>query len=184
MNKIWICFLLIGLIASFFLSTTNDVVLSINNLGENTLKVFLKLSFLMLFWGGMFNILKKANIIKLLTKIFQKPVSSIFKNIDTSSECFELIVTNLVANMLGIGSCATLVGIKVVKELDNLNLKSDLIKFILLNISTLCIFPSTIIGIRMSYNAKQEIYLLYILVSIFSFAITLLINKIINPGEK
>lgn len=86
--------------------------------------------------------------------------------------------------MLGLGSCATLVGIKVVKELDNLNLKSDLIKFILLNISTLCIFPSTIIGIRMSYDAKQEIYLLYILVSIFSFAITLLINKIINPGEK
>lgn len=71
MNKIWICFLLIGLIASFFLSTTNNVVLSINNLGENTLKVFLKLSFLMLFWGGMFNILKKANIIKLLTKIFK-----------------------------------------------------------------------------------------------------------------
>ena len=35
--------------------------------------------------------------------------------------------------MLGLGSCATLVGIKVVKELDSLNLKSDLIKFILLN---------------------------------------------------
>ena len=184
MNKIWICFLLTGLIASFFLNTTNDVVFNINNLGENTLKVFLKLSFLMLFWNGMFNILKKANIIKFLTKILNKPVSLIFKNVDTSSECFEFIVTNLVANMLGLGTCATVVGIKVIKELDTLNYKNDLIKFILLNISTLCIFPSTIIGIRMSYNTKQEIYLLYILVSIFSFAITLLINKIINIGEK
>ncbi len=184
MNKIWICFLLIGLIASFFLNTTNDVVSSINNLGENSLKVFLKLSFLMLFWNGMFNILKKTNVIKFLTKILHKPVSLIFKNVDSSSECFELIVSNLVANMLGLGSCATVVGIKVVKELDNLKYKNDLIKFILLNISTFCIFPSTIIGIRISYNTKHEIYFLYIFVSIFSFVITLLINKIINPGEK
>jgi spore maturation protein A len=183
MSKIWIIFLVIGLVSSFFLNTTSDVINSINTFGNDTLNVFLKLSFLMLLWNGLFNILKDANVIKYLTKVFKKPCKMLFKNIDSDSECFELIVTNIIANMIGLGSCATVVGIKVVNELDKLNKKDELIKFILINISTLCLFPSTIVGIRLSYNSTFQMNHLFILVSLFSFFVTLLINKIIKEKE-
>ena len=183
MSKIWIVFLLAGLVSSFFLNTTSDVINSINTFGNDTLNVFLKLSFFMLLWNGLFNILKDANVIKHLTIVFKKPCKMLFKNIDSDSECFELIVTNIIANMIGLGSCATVVGIKAVKELDKLNKKDELIKFILINISTLCLFPSTIVGIRMSNNSSYQMYHLFMIVSIFSFFITLLINKIIKEKE-
>lgn len=183
MSKIWIFFLLIGLISSFFLNTTNDVINSINTFGNDTLNIFLKLSFLMLLWNGLFNILKDANVIKYLTKVFKKPCKLLFRKIDCDSECFELIVTNIIANMIGLGSCATVVGIKVVKELDKLNKKDELIKFILINISAFCLFPSTIVGIRMSYNSTFQINHLFIIVSLFSFFITLLFNKIIKEED-
>ena len=176
MSKIWLFFLLLGIISSFFLGTTGDVINSINTFGNDSLKVFLKLSFLMLLWNGLFNILKDANVIKYLTKIFKKPCSLLFKNIDPNSECFELIVTNIIANMIGLGSCATVLGIKVVKILDEQKKDEELIKFILINISTLCIFPSTIIGIRMANDSSYQMNHLFIIVSLFSFFITILID--------
>ena len=177
MSKIWIFFLLVGIISSFYLGTINEVINSINSIGNESLKVFLRLSFLMLLWNGLFNVLKDANVIKYLTRVFKKPCSLLFKNIDPTSECFELIVANIIANMIGLGSCATVLGIKVIKILDEQNKKEELIKFILINISTLCIFPSTIIGIRMTNNSSYQMNHLFIIVSLFSFFITLLINN-------
>lgn len=178
MSKVWVFFLLIGIISSFFLGTTDEVIKSINMIGNESLKVFLRLSFLMLLWNGLFNVLKDANVIKYLTKVFKKPCSLLFKEIDPTSECFELIVANIIANMIGLGSCATVLGIKVVKILDEENKKEELIKFILINISTLCIFPSTIIGIRMVNNSSYQMNHLFIVVSLFSFFITLFVNNI------
>ena len=97
MSKIWIFFLLVGIISSFYLGTTTEVINSINSIGNESLKVFLRLSFLMLLWNGLFNVLKDANVIKYLTRVFKKPCSFLFKNIDQTSECFELIVANIIA---------------------------------------------------------------------------------------
>lgn len=185
MNKIWKYLIIIGLITSFILNKEEEVLKSIINSGIESWNLFLKLSLLMLFLNGVFEIAKDAQLTKILTKILKKPLSLLFPKIDQNSLCMEYIATNVVANMLGLGACATSIGLKTMELLKEENqnkeiINRNMIKFVLINISTLSFIPTSILTIRISLNSHFDIIYMSILVSCFSFIITLVIEMIFN----
>ncbi len=176
---------MIGIAFSFFNGTHKEVSNVIVNSGMSSLNVFIKLALLMLFWNGLFEIAKDAMVTKSISKLFKRPLSYIFKTVDKDSVCMEYIASNVVSNLLGLGACATPLGFKVMELLQENNVNKnvpsrDMIKFILINISTLSVIPTTIISLRESFNSNCDITFLCMIVSIFSFTITLIIESIIN----
>ena len=71
----------------------------------------------------------------------------------------EFISSNVAANMLGLGSCATPLGIKAMEELQKENenktrATKKMITLLILNTSGLTLIPETILSLRKMYDAK------------------------------
>ena len=92
-------------------------------------------------------------MVKRFSQYLKKPLSKIYKELDTDSYAYELICSNMVANILGLGAAATPIGLKAFKELqkmcDNKEVPSrSMLTFIIINCSSLTLFPTTIISLR------------------------------------
>ena len=91
----------------------------------------------------------------------------------------------MVANMLGLGSAATPLGLKAFELLQNENKKEyrsrAMMTFVLLNISTLTIFPTTIISLRAMYKGTTEFsfIVVMVLVTLFATIFTIILDRIV-----
>lgn len=194
MSKIWYILLIVGLILCIVTNNYADVASAILESASDTFDVFLKLALMMLFWNGIFNIALKSQMIKKMTIFFKKPLAKLFPELTSESVALEYICGNITANLLGIGAAGTALGLKAMEELqkNNENKKvasRSMITFVLLNVCSFSIFPTTIISIRKAYKGMTSIklVLIMILVSLFSLAVTLILNEIfasINRKKK
>ncbi len=142
------------------------------------------------FWLGILEICENCGVNKKLANLLSRPIDFLFNkpNFETKKE----IAINLSSNILGMGNAATPSGIKAMTNLDDGSGKINRAQmiFMLLNTSSLQILPTTIIGLRLSYQSENasSIIIPTILASLISTfcGIFLLyaINKIIKKFEK
>lgn len=184
MNKIWNFLIVIGIVVSFLTGSVDKIGDVIINSSKSAFEVYLKLALLIMFWNGIFNIAIESGMIKNLTRVLKRPLSRLFDDVDPNSPCMEYICANVIANMLGLGSAATPLGIKAFEALQKINNKDtpsrSMVKFVLLNISTLTFFPTTIVSLRAMSGGKNDISLicLMIIVTLCATIITLILEKI------
>ncbi len=185
MNKIW-CFLLIfSIIISLItgnINTLGDIMIASSMKAWN---VFLQVGILILFWGGIFEIAVNSGLVKIISKWLKKPLHFIFKEIPTDSEAYELISSNIVANLLGLGSAATPIGLKAFKELQKLNQDKSIptrsmITLLAINCSSITLVPTTIISMRnLNEGTTPLIVILLMMAStILSTIIALLLDSL------
>lgn len=70
------------------------------------------------------------------------------------------ILSNMIANIFGLGNAATPLGIKAMEELKRLNggknsASNSMITFLALNTSCITLIPTTVIAIRMNYHSAS-----------------------------
>ncbi len=70
------------------------------------------------------------------------------------------ILSNMMANIFGLGNAATPLGIKAMEELKKLNggknnASNSMITFLALNTSSITLIPTTVIAIRINYDAAS-----------------------------
>lgn len=175
MNKVWTALLVIGIVVSFLTGSIDKLGTVIVESATDAFNIFLKVALLILFWNGVFNIAIQSGLIKNITKLLKKPLSFLFPDVDKDSVCMEYICSNMVANMLGLGSAATPLGLKAFEMLQNENKKDHpsraMMTFVLLNISTLTLFPTTIISLRAMYKGTTE----------FSFIVLMILVTLLLP---
>lgn len=155
-NIIWFFLVIVGLLFSFVSGNQemNDVIL---NTSYDTWDMVMSIGPLIVLWCGVMNIADKSGLLfkfsKLLTPLLKKLMPSV-----RNSKAFEYISSNIVANMLGLGSVATPAGLKAMKELDKDNKNIDkasegMITFLVLNTSGVTIIPMSVIALRMGYGS-------------------------------
>lgn len=178
MNLIWLILIFIGFIFSIITNNFEQMSSIIIDSTKESFNTYLQMSLLILFWNGIFNIAIKSGLINYFSKIIIKPVRFIFKYIK-EEETLNLICANIIANLLGIGSCSTSLGLKIMKKLENNKYKNiNISTFLIINVCSISLFPLTILGIRNSFNTntKFDFVILMITVTIFSNFIGLFIN--------
>lgn len=193
-NKIWNALIVVGIIISVFTGKINELGNVIISSATNAFDIFLNVGILILFWGGIFNIAIESGMIKNLIKVFKKPLKFIFPELPSDSLALEYVSSNIIANLLGLGSAATPLGLKAFEEMQKLNNDKknpsrSMLTFIILNISSLTIFPTTIIGIRTLYKGETNNFLVIMMISftIFSTIIAFLLDRLfyhIDKGKK
>ena len=107
-------------------------------------------------WLGIMKIGEKGGAIQAFSKIVAPFFSKIFPDIPKNHPAAGSIFMNIAANMLGLDNAATPLGLKAMKELQEINPKKDeasnpMIMFLVLNTSGLTIIP---IGV-MVYRAQM-----------------------------
>lgn len=171
MNKIWIFIILFSAVYSFFFGDVELLVNELLNVPEKTISLLIMVGGLMIFWNGMFNIAIKSGLINNMSKLFKPLTKKIFSDLPKDHIVHEYICANISANILGLGNAATPMGIKALEEMKKLNddkpiATKSMITLVLLNTTSLTIFPATLFGIRQIYKSKINMTILpYIITS-------------------
>ena len=164
-NIIFVLIFLIGLVYSIFTGRVDVVINSMLATPKDAFFIFVDIYTLLIFWGGMLEICKQSGLLKMITNYISYLIHPLFKKIDIESEAIQYISMNFVANMLSMGSAATPFGLKAMQELDKLNNHSDIasnemITFLLVNTSGLCLIPTTLISLRNQANSTNPVIII------------------------
>lgn len=159
-SLVWGGLLLIGIIYSFVsgnLSLVNDEVLKSS---AQALEMFANMFPVIVLWMGLMQIASDSGLLSKISHKFSFVLKRLFPSIPEGHESLGLIASNIIVNMVGLGSAATPFGLKAMEKLQELNPKKDtatpaMITFLVLNTSGVTLIPTGIISLRAMYGSAN-----------------------------
>ncbi|MYL71254.1 spore maturation protein [Halobacillus litoralis] len=182
-NLIWAFLAVTGIIFAMFNGTMDEVNKAIFSTLDEAIMITLSLAGVLIFWLGLMKIAEEAGLLAGLAKIFRPFVKRIFPEIPDDHPALGYILSNMTANMFGLGNAATPMGLKAMKELKELSgsdkASRSMITLLAINTSSLTLVPTTVIAIRMKYDSQDPTSIVgaTILATIISTIAALLIDR-------
>lgn len=183
-NAIWLILIVVG----FGYAALNGKVEVVTEAAFEGAKTGVTVCFglisVLVFWLGMMKIGEEAGLLRLLGKMLTPFVRFLFPSVPKDHPAIGYILSNMSANMLGLGNAATPMGIKAMQELEKLNptpgtATPAMCTLLALNTSSITLIPTTIIAIRMSFDSVSptEIVGTTLLATAISTTSAILIDK-------
>jgi len=166
--------ILLGFYKTFVLgdyTVMKDMIDSLSSSAKVGFELSLYLTGAMCLWLGIMRIGENGGAIRKLTQAVTPLFSKLFPDIPKNHPSIGSMMMNFSANMLGLDNAATPLGLKAMKELQEINPDKDRasdaqIMFLVLNTSGLTIIPISIFALRSGADSPTEIFL-PILISTF-----------------
>jgi spore maturation protein A len=157
-NYIWVGLTIIGLIFAAVNGTMNEVNEAIFKGAKEAVTLCIGLISVLVFWLGLMKIAEDSGLLKKLTKLFIPLVKRIFPEVPANHPALGYILSNMIANMFGLGNAATPLGIKAMEQLKVLNggkteASRSMVTFLAINTASVTLVPTTVIAIRMNYGS-------------------------------
>ena len=158
-NIIWVMMAIIGIMFAMFNGTMDQVNEAVFKGAKEAVTISLGMISILVFWLGLMRIAEEAGLLRKLG-MFTKPlVKRLFPEVPPNHPAIGYIVSNMIANMFGLGNAATPMGIKAMEELRRLNgdkeeASRSMITFLAINTSSITLIPATVISIRMTYESS------------------------------
>ncbi|EDL64816.1 nucleoside recognition domain-containing protein [Bacillus sp. SG-1] len=157
-NYIWVGMTIIGLIFAAVNGKMQEVNEAIFQSANEAVTLCIGLVSILVFWLGIMRIAQDSGLLDKLSYLFRPIVKRLFPEVPADHPAMGYILSNMMANMFGLGNAATPLGIKAMEQLKELNGGRDyasrsMITFLAINTSSLTIIPTTVIAIRMNYDS-------------------------------
>jgi spore maturation protein A len=159
-NFIWLSMIVIGIVAAAFNGKMNEVSEAIMTGAKQGVTVSFGLISVLVFWLGIMKIAEDAGLIRRLANGLRPMIRMLFPGLPDDHPAVGYILSNMSANMFGLGNAATPLGIKAMQELQKHNPHPDratpeMCTLLALNTASITIIPTTVIAIRMTYEATN-----------------------------
>lgn len=184
MNTIWGYLILISLVIGILNGKTVEMTGAILESAETTIDTCLKIFGTIAIWSGIMKIAEKSGLMDVLKSMSYPLVKLLFPELKRESKAVNDIALNMTANIIGLGNMATPVGIKAMQEMKKESKNKDklsksMVMFLVLNMASIQLIPTTVIGLRMSYGSENsaEIVLPVLFASLISAAFGILVVK-------
>lgn len=188
LNYLWAAFFLIAFaIALFQLIVFRDVEIFqklVSSTFDNAklgFEISLGLTGVMTLWLGLMKVGERGGIIAIFSRLVAPFFNRLFPEIPKNHPVFGSILMNFSANMLGLDNAATPLGLKAMKEMQELNpikerASNAQIMFLVLNTSGLTIIPISIMVFRAQLGAADpsDIFIPILLATFFSTMVGLI----------
>jgi spore maturation protein SpmA len=192
LNYLWIAFFLIAFAIALFkliffqdTSIFQALVASTFENAKTGFEISLGLTGVMTLWLGLMKIGERGGIVAILAKAVGPFFNRIFPELPRNHPVFGSILMNFSANMLGLDNAATPLGLKAMKEMQELNPSKDTasnpqIMFLVLNTAGLTIIPISIMVYRTQMGAADptDIFIPILLTTLISAFVGLIIVAI------
>ncbi len=167
LNGIWIGMILIGVIVALAkilfwqdLAVLSRIVEDLFSAAEVGFTISLGLTAMITFWLGIMKIGENAGAVSRLTKLVSPLFSKLFPSIPKDHPAVGAMMMNFSANMLGLDNAATPLGLKAMKELQEVNKDKEVasdaqIMFLVLNTSGLTLIPVSVFAILAANGDKH-----------------------------
>ncbi len=163
----------------------SSVLTGLTAASNRAVKLSLELLAIYAIWIGIFTILEQTGITKWLSKLLSPLVNFIFGKKNISDETRKYVSMNISANMLGMGSAATPLGIKAIESMNKDNPDKTTVTYPMTMLIIICctvlqFLPTTIMGLMSSAGSKNPSSIVFpsILASILSTITGVLLVKI------
>ena len=184
LNAIWLLFFFGAFIACIVQwlalgnsGIFNSTILAAFDMSKTAFEIALGLTGVLSLWLGILKIGEKAGAIQILAKLVQPLFTRLFPEIPKKHPVFGTMLMITSANMLGLDNAATPMGLKAMKQLQELNPNPDKsvasdsqILFLVLNASGLTLIPVSIMTYRAQLGAANpsDVFLPILLATFFS----------------
>jgi len=188
LNYIWVGFLLIAFVLACFqlivygnTQIFTNIIQSGFGSSKTAFEISLGLTGVLSMWLGIMKIGEKGGVIHIFARIVAPFFSKILPDVPKNHPALGSIFMNVSANMLGLDNAATPMGLKAMKELQDINpdketASNPMIMFLVLNTAGLCLIPISIMVYRAQLGAANPAdVFLPILIATFIAALTGLI---------
>lgn len=167
LSYIWVAFFLIAFVVAlvklvFFqdMEVFPVMMQSTFDMAKTGFEISIGLTGVMTLWLGLMKIGEKGGVIAILSRLVGPFFSRLFPEIPSNHPATGAIVMNFSANILGLDNAATPLGLKAMKELQELNPVKDTasnaqIMFLVLNASGLNLIPLSIIADRVTMGSTN-----------------------------
>jgi spore maturation protein A len=160
MNLIWYLLILVSVIFSVLNGRLDAFTKAFFDGAKSSVEISLFLLGIVSLWMGITKIIEDSGLMKRISSFFRPLVNLLFKNIPQGHSSITYITLNLMANFLGVGNAATPLGIKAMKDLQELNpnkeeITFEMMLFIVINTASIQLIPFTVIGIMADYGSLQ-----------------------------
>lgn len=184
-NFIWGGMILLGLIISAINGSIDKMNQSIFDGAKTGVTIaFTMISFLVL-WMGLMKIAEVAGLLSAFARMMKPVVRFLFPEVPPNHPALGYILSNISANLLGLGNAATPMGLKAMQELQNLNenkkvASRSMITFLVLNTSGLTLIPTSIIGYRIAAGSNNPVEIVgaTLIATIIATSIAILLDRV------
>jgi spore maturation protein SpmA len=188
LNYIWAGFFLIAFVIAlfqllFFQDTEvfQKLVASTFDNAKLGFEISLGLTGVMTLWLGLMKVGERGGIISIFARLVGPFFNRLFPEIPRNHPVFGSILMNFSANMLGLDNAATPLGLKAMKEMQELNPDKDTasnaqIMFLVLNTSGLTLIPISVMVFRAQLGAADasDVFIPILLATFFSTIVGLI----------
>ncbi|GAA4436792.1 nucleoside recognition domain-containing protein [Pontibacter saemangeumensis] len=188
LNYLWAAFFLIAFCLALFqliffgnIEIFQKLVASTFDNAKLGFEISLGLTGVMTLWLGLMKVGERGGIIAIFARIVGPFFNRLFPEIPRNHPVFGSILMNFSANMLGLDNAATPLGLKAMKEMQELNPDKDTasnaqIMFLVLNTSGLTLIPISIMVFRAQLGAADpsDIFIPILLATFFSTMVGLI----------
>jgi spore maturation protein A len=157
-HYIWMFLLLSGVVAAAAKGQIDLVTSATLTGAKDAITVCFGLISILVFWLGMMQIAQDAGLIRKLAKLLGPIARFLFPSVPADHPAMGYILSNMSANLFGLGSAATPMGLKAMEELQKLNPNKQIATpamctLLAINTSGLTLIPTTVIGLRLKYDS-------------------------------
>ncbi|MDD5984323.1 MAG: nucleoside recognition domain-containing protein [Turicibacter sp.] len=165
-HKIWMGLFTVGIIYSFFNGTISEVNNAILSGAQEAINLVIYLAGIMVFWTGVLQVANHSKMLDVLCKVLAPVTRFLYPKLRADHPALKYLTTNMVSNLLGLGSAATPTGLKAMNELQATNPDPskpsfEMYTLLVMNTAGFTIIPTTIIGVRHMYHSTNpsEVFL-------------------------
>lgn len=159
MNYIWTTMLVFSFFSALVMGNMQTLSDGITDAAANAVAIATELLSVLMLWCGVMRIAERAGLTEKLARLLSPILRLLFPNTDPGSDTGQAISMNITANLLGLGSAATPLGIEAMKRLyedggKNNYATDDMIRFVVINTASLHLIPTTIAMFRQEAGAR------------------------------
>jgi spore maturation protein A len=188
MNNLWGGMILVGIVYAAFHNGFGVVTQAALESGKEAVDLALAMAGVMAMWTGLMEIAQETGLLKAVTGRIRPLIRWLFPSLERESRAGELIATNFIANVFGLGWAATPAGLEAMQELKLLSTEKEgvasreMCTFLVLNISSLQLVPVNMIAYRSQYGSVNPAIIVGpgILATLVSTMVAVVLCRIMN----
>lgn len=152
-NIIWLAFIVIGVLVAGINGNVEVITEAAIDYADIAVDLSLGLIGVMTLWLGIMKIAEESGLVKALGRGLKPIMRPLFPDVPEDHPAMGAMVMNMAANILGLGNAATPLGLKAMKELQEINEHKDtasnaMVTFLAINTSSVTLVASSVIAYR------------------------------------
>ena len=188
LNYIWFGLIFISVVVGTITGRIDEVTEAAISMSKTSVEIAIGLVGIMALWLGTMRIAEESGLIQIIARALRPITIRLFPDVPSDHPAIGSIVLNMAANMLGLGNAATPMGLKAMKELQELNQQKDtatdaMCTFLAINTSSVqIILPATVVGLMGA--ASNQIFITTIIATGLSTVAAIISVKFLSKMKR